>query len=244
MEIKHNLTIKEQIANILLDQINSGHYTAGQRLPSESELSEELNVSRASVRSALSALEAAGLISRKQGDGTYVNTNRPGLTSMASAVWEFKHLIESQGRKCSLRGLEAIVRKPDPNERVIFEMEEGQDVASLKRIIFADQVPIIYSLNVFPLSNLKDHVSVRQLDLTKGLDDFIASYIDHKITGVNMEISAQIGVQEVADEFNIRDSEPVLKLVEIFHGQKNQPIIYTNNYIWDFSLPIHVLKPW
>ena len=244
MEIKHNLTIKEQIASLLLEQINTGKYTPGQRLPSESELSQELKVSRASVRSALSALETAGLISRKQGDGTYVTANRPGLTSMASSVWEFTHLIHSQGRKCSLVGLGAARRKPTEFEQAALALEGEGEVASVERLIYADGLPIIYSINVFPLSILKAGITLDQLDLSKGLDDFVASYFELKISGVDMEIRAQSGLEGQIDGKLAPGRDNDVKLVEVFSGEDNRPVIYAHNYIRNFSLPMHVYKPW
>lgn len=45
---------------------------AGDRLPSERELSARLNVGRSSVREALRALELVGLIETRRGEGTFV----------------------------------------------------------------------------------------------------------------------------------------------------------------------------
>ncbi len=45
---------------------------AGDRLPSERELSARLNVGRSSVREALRALELVGLIETRRGEGTFI----------------------------------------------------------------------------------------------------------------------------------------------------------------------------
>lgn len=244
MEIIQKQTISEQVILLLHERINTGKYASGERLPSESELSAELNVSRASVRSALAALASAGLISRKQGDGTYVTAKRPGLTSMASSVWEFKHLINNVGRKCSTRGLEVTRRKSKENEISVLELKGEEDIVSLKRLFYADEDPIIYSVNIIPVSYLKQNCGLDQLDITKGLDDFVESYCDFKITGVNIELSAIPGEEEILNLFDIKSCVPLLKLVEVFHGKNEKPLIFTNNYIRDFTLPIHVLRPW
>jgi GntR family transcriptional repressor for pyruvate dehydrogenase complex len=52
--------------------IASGEYPPGQRLPTEKELAEAFGVSRMSVREALSALAAAGLIEVRHGEGSFV----------------------------------------------------------------------------------------------------------------------------------------------------------------------------
>lgn len=53
--------IDELVAE-LRSQIERGKYVAGQRLPSEREITEEFNVSRQTVRTALSRLQADGVI--------------------------------------------------------------------------------------------------------------------------------------------------------------------------------------
>lgn len=61
-------TIIIQLNNLL----DNGHLKAGDRLPSERELSESLGVSRTSIRQGLKVLEASGRIETRVGSGTYL----------------------------------------------------------------------------------------------------------------------------------------------------------------------------
>ena len=61
-----------QIADSLLDRIESGRLLPGDRLPAERELSEGLGVNRLTLRRALRVLESQGLLIRRQGSGTFV----------------------------------------------------------------------------------------------------------------------------------------------------------------------------
>ena len=54
--------LKDQVADMLLDMISSGDYGAGDRLPPERVLVEQLGVSRTVVREALNLLETRGII--------------------------------------------------------------------------------------------------------------------------------------------------------------------------------------
>jgi GntR family transcriptional repressor for pyruvate dehydrogenase complex len=65
--------ISDAISEQLKDLIRSGALKPGDRLPSERELVEQLGVSRPSVREALLKLEAKGMITSRQGGGTYVS---------------------------------------------------------------------------------------------------------------------------------------------------------------------------
>ena len=58
----------EKIKKIVFDQ----NLQAGDRLPSERELAEQLNIGRSSVREALRAMEILGLIETKRGEGTFI----------------------------------------------------------------------------------------------------------------------------------------------------------------------------
>jgi GntR family transcriptional regulator, transcriptional repressor for pyruvate dehydrogenase complex len=64
--------LKEQVANMLVDMISSGDYGAGDRLPPERVLVEQLGVSRTVVREALNLLETRGLIRVEHGRGAIV----------------------------------------------------------------------------------------------------------------------------------------------------------------------------
>jgi GntR family transcriptional regulator len=62
----------QQIASYYADEIASGTYTPGSRLPSESEMIAKWGVSKNTVRYALQELRNRGLVERQQGRGTFV----------------------------------------------------------------------------------------------------------------------------------------------------------------------------
>jgi DNA-binding FadR family transcriptional regulator len=62
-----------EVKTQLLRAIESGDYKPGEQLPSERELGEMLGVSRVSVREAIRALEAIGLVEVFQGRGCFVS---------------------------------------------------------------------------------------------------------------------------------------------------------------------------
>jgi len=64
--------IYEEIVEQLKDMITRGELVPGQKLPSEREMTESMGVSRASVREALTALEAIGILQIRPGEGTFV----------------------------------------------------------------------------------------------------------------------------------------------------------------------------
>lgn len=66
----------KKLVDQLLEQIMHGQLRKGERLPTERQMSSDMNASRTSVREALKALEAMGITYSIQGSGTYI-TDQP-----------------------------------------------------------------------------------------------------------------------------------------------------------------------
>lgn len=65
-----------QIASSLIEQIKMGELSPGSRLPSERTLSEQLSVSRMTVRQALAVVHDQGMIERRAGEGSFVSEKK------------------------------------------------------------------------------------------------------------------------------------------------------------------------
>lgn len=79
----------------LLDQLHSGQWHAGERLPTEREFGEQYQISRSTVRKVLAELKAQGLIAQTVGSGTYatdkarlVDAHQAAPTPLAQDSWQ------------------------------------------------------------------------------------------------------------------------------------------------------------
>jgi GntR family transcriptional regulator, transcriptional repressor for pyruvate dehydrogenase complex len=70
-------TVAEILQRQLLNSFASGYYSPGQKLPSEQQLAEMFEVSRASVREALQSLRNLGMIDVRPGRGSYLKHTEP-----------------------------------------------------------------------------------------------------------------------------------------------------------------------
>ena len=86
-----NPRLYRQIADQLIKLIDNNEFPPGSRLPAERELAEQLQVSRASVREALIALEVIGLVDVKVGNGVIVKarsrTQEPVMMQAGRDQW-------------------------------------------------------------------------------------------------------------------------------------------------------------
>lgn len=79
----------EHAVNQIRAVIESGDLKPGDRLPTEQDLSQDLDVSRSSIREALRVLEAEGLIEVRRGAGAFVapRTSWKDATRSTVAAW-------------------------------------------------------------------------------------------------------------------------------------------------------------
>ena len=138
MPIQRPQPIADQVKAVLQKRIRDTVYPPGSRLPSESDLSQELGISRATLRTVLAKLAAEGLILRKQGDGTYVNERIRDVDTRYGGVWDFSHIIASNGFEPSIRTDALVYRPASPLEAEKLRLTAGSEVAALLRTISAD----------------------------------------------------------------------------------------------------------
>ncbi|MDP4146131.1 MAG: FadR/GntR family transcriptional regulator [Bacillota bacterium] len=103
-----NTKIYEKVMEQIKDIVKKGELKSGDKLPSERDLSEQLKVSRTSVREAIRALEMLGLIEARHGEGNFINDNFEDnlleplsivfmlLGSKAEEILELRKIMEPQ----------------------------------------------------------------------------------------------------------------------------------------------------
>ena len=110
----------QDLARNLLEELASGRYEVGSRVPAERELALQYNVSRPTVREAIIALEVQGLVEVRVGSGAYVRRqpgkdDLPGFNLSAFELTEARLLFEGEAAalaatQASDEEIEAIAR--------------------------------------------------------------------------------------------------------------------------------------
>lgn len=105
--ISHS-NITEQIVEYFKENINSGNWIVGEKIPSENQLKETLGVSRASIRTAIQYLVGCGILESQHGKGTFLlddqiddRTAGEGKITAEDCkniekVLEFRRILESE----------------------------------------------------------------------------------------------------------------------------------------------------
>ena len=154
-----------QIVDQIVDLVRNGEFPNGAQLPPERDLAEQLGVSRASLREALSALQILGLVETRPGQGTFVCAEKVPSLLQFDASWLYEEeespfailqarktvepyiaaLAAGQRSNASLKRLDEILDsvEADPFDRTIFT--EG-DRKFHKAIAEATDNPVLVSM--------------------------------------------------------------------------------------------------
>lgn len=150
-----NLT--RQVFEQLKDQIITGKWQPGYKIPSENKLVEILNVSRITIREALQALVALDLLEKKRGQGTFVKNTFPESffvsllpliqfdKSQAAYMHEYRKIVE-------VGSIELVV-----------ERASKEDIQRLKSILEEMKKFKDNNLENFALEDLNYHLALSQI---------------------------------------------------------------------------------
>jgi GntR family transcriptional regulator len=242
MQIIQSKSVVDQVDEILLERIRDGVYPAGSRMPSESELSEALGVSRATVRTVLAKLAINGLIIRKQGDGTYVNARVREVNAHSGNLWDLVQLIESNGYKPSIQSLTIEKRPATEKEAIVLAVEPGDDLLLMRRLFMADGKPVIVANNVTPFSLLRE--PIESIDGTLHIRDILQQYCRQKIGFAITDIRSAVIGKETHVLLGGEPGRTILELQVAFYARDNLPLALGVNYFDDSFLRLSLVQAW
>lgn len=189
-----------KISDVILERLEQliveGSFAPGQKLPPERELAKQFDVSRPSLREAIQKLEAKGLVSRKQGGGTFVNEgwqtglSDPLMSLLASHdesqydLLEFRHALEG------ISAYYAALRGTDNDFNVIEEAHAAIDAAQKDSDVSAEAKAV----QGFYLAIAEASHNVVLLHLVRGLSQLLEENVEQnlKILAQKQGISGQV----------------------------------------------------
>ncbi|MBP7999905.1 MAG: GntR family transcriptional regulator [Chloroflexi bacterium] len=242
MRVHRPQPIVEQVNSILRQRIHTQHYPPGGRLPSESELAQELGVSRATVRTVLAKFAVEGLVLRKQGDGTYVNERIREVDARYGGMWDFSRLIESNGYQPSIHTLSIEERSATEIEAAKLSLTPEQPVLSLVRLFRANERPSILAINIIPRYLLE--TEIHQVNAQLPIHKILQEYCHQRIAYAISDIEATVGEAELTHVLERPAGSPLLKLKETFYNKDNQPLVYGVSYYDHTILRLRLVQAW
>ena len=208
MQDSENLPPHKQIYEIIRNHINKGIYREGELLPSENNLSITHNVTRPTIRKALSRLQNEGYISKQQGKGSIVKGSPKGvgilsLRGTTSAV--------GQDNLTTIITLTPEIRKWD--EAFTFPLTQTEKEVGciyFERLRMMNQKPVFFDITMLPNINLP-RFTQRSLE-NKSLFDVLRKSYQIEVTGGEQKILAITADEKLQHHFKVDGNHPVVQL--------------------------------
>lgn len=219
------LSAPERALRLLRHKLSGGEWQAGDKLPSEPALAETLGVSRNSVRSALAHLDNEGIISRRHGSGTYVNSVRPLVHSLHQNVGT-DELIRSSGHIPGIA--EMIWRRTEADEEIAekLSLDVGAEIIELYRVRTSDGKPVCVEHDYFSASLVpEDHFT-----MSSSLYEFLSMVCGVNISFGVADLKPGIIGPRCAEALSADSGSPCLILSQVDYTADELPVSYSIEY--------------
>lgn len=217
--------LHKQAEKFLRQLIEQEEYKDGKLLPSETDLSEQLNISRNTLRQAINTLVNEGLLDRRPGYGTRVI--RKGIVGGIKNWLSFSQEMKMLGIEIKNYELHVRYEEPSPKIRNFFGLEnEEQACLVLERVRGNLQYPFVYFISYF---NPKLGLSSDEY-FNRPLYEILEKDYGVVVKTSKEEISARLAGDIISAKLNIKASEPILIRKRYVYDKDNMPIEYNVGY--------------
>jgi GntR family transcriptional regulator len=227
-----------QLADILRSLIEASVEDDNiQSLPSENELVDQYQVSRATVRQALALLEREGLIYRAKGKGTYITKHRlryplttlvPTTEDMQRRGWEPGVVVHS---------FEEIEARSPITESL--QLAPADKVYELCRIRLANGEPVGIQWAFLPVKNSPGLI---EFDLAQSLTRVMEVHFGIVFWSAHEYLRARLPTEFEAEKLEIKRNLPVISMERTTFAPEGNPVEFlqsvwrSDKYEYEFSL--------
>jgi len=221
-------TLYYQVQHTITQRISRGEYPPGSQLPSESELSRELGVSRVTVREALRVLAQDGLLVKAQGRGTFVAENAQVIQAPRTVTGYLEDLYD-QLERVSVKQIE-IARIPITDElrSILMLSDEEKEAVRIKRTRYVDDEPYAFTINALPLE-IGQHLNEENLKASP-LVRILEEDLKIQITHAHETISAAAADTEIANALGISFLAPAMHVRRVLYTTEDRPLQMVDSY--------------
>ncbi|MCY6958508.1 GntR family transcriptional regulator [Clostridium brassicae] len=222
----------QQLADIIRNSIINGELRCGDKIPTEVELSEKYDVSRITVRAAISELVELGYLVKKQGKGTFVT--KPKVQRKIEYLSSFTAACEANGLKVTNEVIKREIVEPEIEDKKDLELEDDDKLIYIQRLRFADGEPLMLENNYFSCKRfnflLTEDLNGSLYELLKKKYDINPS--DSHDSGYDRTtIEIAKAVDEEAELLKVQNGEPLFYIKTVIYDDKNRPVHIGKQYV-------------
>ncbi|MFI2764201.1 GntR family transcriptional regulator [Streptomyces echinatus] len=215
----------EAITEELRHAIDREEYTVGSRLPSESELAAHYGVSRGTVRQAVAALTAEGLIGSRQGARRVVLASR--RSQSFAELRSFAQWARTMGREATGHVVSQEYHPATSEDAVRLQLAVGTPVLHVLRVRGLDGEPVLLERTVYAewISPAVEAIEPDCPSVTQRLYDdtgLVFAYGEHIIDAV------ACGALD-AELLGVRRTSPLLRVRRVTTTREGRPVEWSDD---------------
>lgn len=237
------LPLSERTVARLRSLIRQGVWGPGAQLPSEPELSRQLGVSRATIRSAIAELAAELLVERRRGVGTFVRRSVPVLSHGLERLVGTGQSIEGLGMKAGDDDLAVthVVASTALSDR--FEVAAGTRLVHVERTRTADGRPVLHCLEWIPEELLPTPAAVDDLHPGESLYDRLDGCGIAVTEAVAKVLPVLVGPR-LGERLGLLEATPILLLRQTHYAAAvaQRPVLFTENFYNSELIELHAIR--
>lgn len=217
-----------KIHNAIKKDIDEGVWLIGDRLPSERDLADHFEVSRMTLRQAVTLLVEEGILERRVGSGTYVASHR--VRDKMRGTTSFTEIVHSQGKTPSSKLISYQRQLASDTEIKELQLEPSDYVIRMERIRYADNIPLVFEVASIPEKFIKD---MKRDEIT---EHFFKTLVSHgfEIGKSRQTIYAKTASERVASYLSVSRGHAILALTQVSYFSNGNPFEYVRSqYVGD-----------
>ncbi|MBQ4279462.1 MAG: GntR family transcriptional regulator [Rikenellaceae bacterium] len=226
LSVDHNSStpLHVQAETLLRSLIEKEVYKNGRLLPREVDLASQLNISRNTLRQAITTLVNEGLLVRKKGYGTKVAQQR--VLSEAGKWMSFSQEMKTMGIEVHNFELHIAWAQPTADIAAFFNLAPQTRVLWLRRLRGKKDFPFVYFISAFnPEIGLTGNENFNQ-----PLYEILARDYNIAVKRSKEEISAAGADEFIAAKLEISPGDPILVRKRYVYDANGLPVEYNTGY--------------
>ncbi|SEU23101.1 GntR family transcriptional regulator [Paenibacillus sp. NFR01] len=219
--------VYKQIIDDLKTKIFAGKY-ADMRLPDERSLSETYQVSRSTIKRALTKMEHVGIIFKKRGSGTFINplyVKNESIFNYEGSNLGVTDNFQMHGQKPSVKVLSFEVVAPTEELRRDLFLDTHDFVYKIVRLRLFDDIPFMIETGYIPIKIVQD---LNQTIIEGSIFNYLEDSRNLAVTKSFLSIYAEPSNPEDRELLNLGEHEPVSIMEGIFFLDNGTPFEFSH----------------
>lgn len=213
-----------QLKELIVEEIRSGKYEVDSLIPTEKEMSERFDISRTTVRQAITELVQEGWLYRVKSKGTFIARQKI-KQDFLQRLETFAEQMSRIGVEPSTEVLEFKVMKAPREAAENLKLEEGEQVIYLFRRRFGDKEPVVTVETYLPYEKCS---FLEQYDFEKAsLYDCMSTNRETRVYSATRFVEAVEANARDVQYLNIKKGAPVQLVHTVGFSEKGMPLEYS-----------------